>query len=80
MASDRSEQFAEALGYVLNGLPPEMALQAAGIDPATVTAEERERLEAAERDLLDELLRLIENAAETDPEAALWFRERETGD
>jgi hypothetical protein len=75
----RNDQFAEAIESVRHGLPQEMALRAAGVKPESITAAEREQLEGAERELLDEMLGYIREAAKTDPAAARWLRSRGVG-
>lgn len=74
--SNRSEKFAEALGHVRRGSPHHVAMEAVGLDPSSVTTEELEQFEAAEAQVVEEMLAVIKKAAKTDPKAAKWLKDR----
>jgi hypothetical protein len=76
VAENRTDRIAVAVQSVREWAPRESALQVAGIDPATLTADERDRFEEAEREAVDEAIAGIRRAARTDPAAARWLRER----
>jgi hypothetical protein len=72
----RAEQFAEAVQNVRHWATPEIALQAAGIRPETVTPDELARLAEAEREAIDEAIGMVRKVAKTDTVAARWLRSR----